>query len=505
MPTGGFLVKAGCKISLDQFLTLASEETPVRLSEEVRQVIMRSRRTVEDCLARGQPVYGLNTGLGAQVDRQIDQEAAEKRQISILLGRACGTGPLLERGVSRAALLARILSMAKGHSGIHPETFDRLLDFYNCGLAPCVPSIGSVGAGDLVANAHLALPLAGQGEVWRGNEPESAARALKERGLKACRLRVHDAMALVNHSSVTLAAAAMAASQARQCLREGLLAAAISFEGFAANTNVLIEEVNALRPAPGQVDAARLLRRILEGSETQPRRVQDPLSFRLAAVVFGASHHALGGAIDAVSAELNGAPDSPAVFAGTDTMCSTPNFFNPSIAQSLHLLGLALFDCARASVQRCQKLMTPELSGLPRCLSPAGGVSAGMIPLQKTANSLLAEIGAHSHVFAMPLPPVSESVEDLDCGGIQAARRLELLLGCLRELFAVEALAAAQAMDLRGSAGFAPVAARLRLRIREVSPMLDEDRPLSGDLRKAKSALQSFAQSRDIDRILQAD
>ena len=488
-----FEIDAGTEFRPDSFLCLASSGSPVRISAASRELIADARQTVDACLEQGTPVYGLNTGLGALVGQRTDRAELKNHQRRILVGRACGAGPPLPRGIARAALLARVISMAKGASGVHPATLDRLVAFYNAGVEPVIPMHGSIGAGDLVANAHLALPLIGLGEVWSGENPVPAEQKLRSCGLSACELHEMDAMALINHHCTSAATAAVTARLAEMCVFEAQYASVLSFEGFAANRKILSRKINKLRPAPGQRTAAAWFRNALKDSRQPVRRIQDPLSFRLVAVIFGAAWDAARTVTSVLRDELNGISDSPVVLPEKREAVSAPNFCNPGLNNALRMLGVALSDCARASVLRSQKLMQPELSGLPRCLSPTGGVSAGMVPLQKTANALLLDVYSLAQPALVPLPAVSESVEDMDSSVINTAMRLRQLVESLRRLSGLEALVAAQAMDLRGSKQFSKTAKQLHSEIRKESPMLTEDRSLSRDLERAAKALQGFA------------
>ncbi len=486
------------KLGISEYLKLAASKRSIQFSDELWRKIREARRVVEDNLDHGVAVYGLNTGLGALVDQPMPDADTDAAQRRIITTRACGTGAPLSSQVSRAAMLARILSISKGVSGLHPNTVDMLIGLYNAGIMPVVPATASIGASDLLSNAHLMLPLIGQGEVWTPRGPVPSERELEKAGVRQCALHAKDGVALINHSAVSIAMASMAIESAKACLHEGMLAALVSFEGFAGNRSIFDDRVNTLRPAGYQREAAEWFREALADSKLSARRVQDPLSFRLSAVVFGAARQSLKGGETAIEAELNGTSDSPAVLIDAGEMVSTPNFFNPGITNALKCSSIALFDCARASVQRCQKLMMPELSGLPRCLSPVGGVSSGMIPLLKTANALLLEISALAQASLVALPPVSEAVEDMDSDGLQIAIRMEKLTQTMRRLSGLEALVAAQAVDLRGPGKASSIVRALHARIRQDSPMLTKDRSLAWDLETVQTALKEFAEVRSM-------
>ena len=488
-------------VSLREFVSWVQGDDEIVVAPSVIERLRHARRIVDACLKNDTPVYGLNTGLGAKLEERIDQSEVESFQRRIILGRACATGPPLPRLVCKAALLARILGLAKGVSGVSIGTFRSAVQFFNAGLVPAVPSIGSIGASDLVQNAHLAAALIGECEAWLGERKVDAASALRSKGLKPAPLKAKDAIALVNHSCFSTAASALAVSEMKQWAGAAMCAAATSFDAYGANRRIFRKPVQELRPAKGQSEAARWFRNALRDSEINAIRIQDPLSFRLMAPVYGAAIHAIGEATESVELELNSASDSPAVLMDEHLLESTPNFFNPELANALRFVNLAIVDCAQSSVQRIQKLMAPGHPFLPRALSPEGGTAAGMVPLQKTANALLAELMDAANPFVGGLPPVSESVEDMASLTMLQAAKLRRASASFKLICAAEGIAASQALDVAEGGKAASISKQVRDRIRERGvPMLVDDRPLAPDLETAGDALLdvSYAASEQI-------
>ena len=477
-------------VSVREFVSWVQGDDEIVVAPSVIERLRQARRIVDACLKSGMPVYGLNTGLGAKLEERIDQSEIESFQRQIILGRACATGPPLPRNICKAAFLARILGLAKGVSGISVGTFRSAVQFFNAGLVPAVPSIGSIGASDLIQNAHLAAPLIGECEAWVGERRESAASALRSKGLKPAPLKAKDAIALLNHSCLSTAASALAVFEAKRWTGAAICAAAASFDAYGANRRIFHEPLQELRPAKGQSEAARWFRNALRDSKINAIRIQDPLSFRLIAPVYGAAVYAIGEATGSVELELNSASDSPAVLFEEQRLESTPNFFNPELANALRSVNSAIIDCAQSSVQRIQKLMAPGHPFLPRALSPEGGTAAGMVPLQKTANALLAELMDAANPFVGGLPPVSESVEDMASLTMLHAAKLRRALANFKLICAAEGIAASQALDVAYGGEAASISKQVRDRIRERGvSMLVDDRPLAPDLETAGDAL----------------
>ncbi|MEM7214336.1 MAG: aromatic amino acid ammonia-lyase [Pseudomonadota bacterium] len=476
-------------ISLDAFLQACTAPDKLEIADQTNQKILTARQTVEELVFGDKPVYGLNTGLGGNLDYRLKPEEIPQFQMQMLRGRAVACGDPLPEISSRGALLARILSAASGYSGISMEMFQHLCRVYEMGFAPVIPEYGSIGAGDLVQNAHMALALMGEGELWQNGARMDARTALDAAGIFAPEIRPKDAMVLINHSGLTVARSAIALGEVVTALRMLKCAAVLSFEGYGANREVLAEEVNSLRPSPSQYVCAEWFRKMLDGAENNPRRIQEALSFRTVASVIGVTESALNNAIDIWQGEANGSSDSPVILEGS-RMASTANFHSPGLALALEQVSLAMVGVANGSVQRMQKLMNPDLSGLPKYLSPVGEGSAGMVPSQKTAVSLLAEIRHCALPVMFDVQPVSDTVEDMAPMTSQTAEKLNRQTGPLKLLAGLEALVACQALDLRKPEVCGKITREIWPAIRQVIPMLESDRALGSEITLAAECLE---------------
>lgn len=474
----------GRHITLEGF-EAALSGTALEVPQAVYDRIRAARRVVDAAAQGDAPVYGLNTGLGANLGHRIAPSDIAAFQQQIIAGRAVAVGPLCAPHTGKAMLLARLIGAARGHSGISLAVFDHLCAVFRAGLSPGVPRYGSIGASDLAHNASWAMAVLGQGQVWKGAW-HAAGEALAQARLVPPDLQPKDAMALINHSSFTVAQAGFALGAARRGLAMCQHAAVLSVEGFGANVQIFAPDINYLRKSPGQAEMAAWFRAEVSDAG-DATRVQDALSFRTLAPVMGAAKDALDRAIAVWEDELNGASDSPAVL-GEEAMCSTPNFHAPALALALEQVSIAMAMVAQGSVMRLQRLMDPALTGLPRYLSPVGGASAGFVPLQKTAAALLGDVRRHAMPVAFDPAPVSDGVEDMAPMTAQAAEKLRAQMAPLRLLTGAEAVGAAQARDLRG---LTPTPLHKALRAR-VAP-LQEDRALGGDIDAACAVLEGFS------------
>ena len=476
-------------VSLEDFCKASVESTKLDIDQAVIERIKTARITV-DRLANGEePVYGLNTGLGGNLSYRLKPEEIPEFQMQILRGRAVACGDPLSEELGRATLLARIVSAAEGVSGISLQMFEHLCRVYEAGLSPVIPGYGSIGAGDLTQNAHMALALLGEGEFWHNGIKTDAASALSDLGIGVPEIHPKDAMVLINHSGLSAAAATIALQHMKVAFGMMRAATVLSFEGYGANRDVFAEELNTLRESPGQAECAEWFRGMLEGADNNPRRIQEALSFRTVAPVFGSAETVLQNAIIICENELNGSSDSPAVIKD-DEMSSTANFHSPALALALENVSLAIATVANGSVQRMQKMMNPELSGLPKYLSPVGDGSAGMVPMQKTAAALLADIRHAALPVAFDANPVSDTVEDVAPMTFQAASKLQKQSVPVKLLAGLEAMVACQALDLRKPEQCGKLTQKLWPAIREQVPMLSEDRPLGNEINSVAQCLK---------------
>ncbi len=465
----------------------------VALSEAARARVRAARAVVERFAAGERPIYGLNTGLGANLKHRLSPDEIAAFQTQFVVGRAIGVGEPLSAATVRAAMLARANAMALGGAGVSPSVLDLLLAMLNRGVTPVVPRWGSIAAGDLGLLAHIALVLIGRGEAEYQGRVMPGEAALAASGLDAAVLGPKDGLALCNANALAAGMAALALARARRALDRGERAAALSFEGYAANPAIFDARLAAARPAPGQVAAAARFRDLLAGSSLHDpgaaRSIQDALSFRCLAQVHGPAVDALGRAVAACELELNSAHDNPLVLVEDAEMLSTGNFHLAGLALAGDALRPALAMVASMAVGRIVKLMQAELTGLQRYLTPVGGASAGFVPAQKTAVALYGEIRHAANPASLDQFPVSETVEDHSAQAPLVYAQLDRQLDAFERLVALEMLVAAQAVDLRRPARLGQGTAALHAAIRAAVPMLREDRELGRDVERVAAAV----------------
>ena len=447
----------------------------------------RARTLVERFAAGERKVYGLNTGLGAAVDTALKPHEVAAFQRQAVMARAVGVGDFLDTDEVRAALFVRLAGLAHGASGLSPAVAGAVARMLNKGVHPEVRRIGTLGEADLSIMAQLFLPL-----VEPGKTP---------------RLGPKDAIALLNSNGYSVGKGALVLHDARRVLQAATLAGALSLEPAGANLSPIDPRAVALRAAPGQAEASKLVLSWLSGSalrrSKKPRRVQDPLSFRCLAPVNGAAFEQLARAEHSIAADLDGAGDSPAVLMGrfarrakaaeAGELMSTVNFDTTATALAFESLGLALAHVAAIQVFRIAKLMSPGFSGLPRFLTPMEGARTGFATVQKTASSLEVQIRHLALPVGALTVPVADGVEDYAPSTPRVVEKTHDIVRRLARLTAIEFVTAAQAIDLSGDVQLGRGTARAHAAVRRVVKKLEEDRPTGPDFERLAEAILAGA------------
>jgi len=452
----------------------------------VRQ--MNASRALIDRLAAGEdPIYAVNTGVGLLADKRIARDQLDQLQRNVIRSHCAGVGEPLAREVVRAMMLIRANVLAKGLSGIRPVVAERLCDLLNHGVTPVVPSQGSVGAsGDLAPLAHMALVLIGEGEAEFEGGVLSGAEALRRAGIEPITLHPKEGISLINGTQAMLAIGCLELEAIQVLVDTADVICAMTLDALRGTTRAFDERIHAARPHPGQLESAARLRRLLEGSEIRQShmgcgRVQDAYSLRCAPQVHGAVRDTLAAAGQVFAIELNSATDNPLVFG--EEILSGGNFHGEPLAFQLDFLAVALCALAGISERRIDRLVNPALNEeLPPFLAGNAGLESGLMMVQVTAASLVAENRVLAHPASTGSITTSGNKEDFVSMGMTSAAKLQRVVRNTRAVLAIEALAAARALDLLAPLKTSPALEESRARIRRASPPIEGDRAYSRDI-----------------------
>lgn len=448
--------------------------------------VLAARRELEEAIARGEVIYGINTGFGCLADRAIDSSQMEQLQRNLIMSHAVGVGAPVPREIARRILQLKLYTLGLGYSAISLPPFRRLLEFERRELIPAIPSQGSVGAsGDLAPLAHLALPLLGEGEFCDRGE---AGPVLIEEGLPPIALSFKDGLAIVNGTQFTTGYGCYVLERTSNLLKVCDIVAAMSLTALLGSLAPFDARIQEVRPHPGQQEVAQNIRSLLAGRSGEPARLQDPYSLRCVPQVHGASRDALRHVEEVFEREINGVADNPLLFEG-GVVLSGGNFHGQPLALALDYGAIALAELASISERRCDLLLR-GWAGLPPLLIEEAGLNSGFMIMHSTAASLVSENKVLCHPASVDSIPTSLGQEDHVSMGSVSATKLLPIFENVKRVLAIELLLAAQGCDYRAEEMSDGVRAAHR-RVREEISHCSCDRCHKEELETALALVES--------------
>ncbi|MEG3151227.1 histidine ammonia-lyase [Sphingomonas sp. ZT3P38] len=462
--------------------------------------IAESAAAVARILAKGLPVYGINTGFGKLASVRIEDADLATLQRNIVLSHAAGTGAPSPAPIVRLMMALKLASLAQGASGVKPETVALLEAMLVQDLVPEIPCQGSVGAsGDLAPLSHMAAAMIGVGWIDAGGERLPATEALARAGLTPVELGPKEGLALLNGTQFSTANALAGLFEGELLLQSALVTGALSTEAVKGSDTPFDPRIHALRRHAGQIETAAILRTLMAGSairashlENDPR-VQDPYCLRCQPQVMGAALDLLRQAATTLATEANGVSDNPLIFPGADEALSGGNFHAEPVAFAADMIALALCEIGSITERRIAMLVDASLSGLPAFLSPNPGLNSGFMIPQVTAAALVSENKQRAYPASVDSIPTSANQEDHVSMAAHGARRLLEMAANAQAVVAIELLAAAQGVDFHAPLASSTALEAVRQRLRRDVPMLDDDRHFHPDMEAAIALVRSGA------------
>ena len=472
----------------------------VQLDPAAHADIARSAQTVAEIVAKGEPVYGINTGFGKLASVRIERDDLETLQRNIVLSHAAGVGEPMPLPVTRLMLALKLVSLAQGASGVKPETIALLEAMLQHDLMPLVPSQGSVGAsGDLAPLSHMAAVMIGTGEAFLKGERMSATEALQKIGFAPLVLGAKEGLALLNGTQFSTANALAGLFEIETVFQAALVVGALSTEAAKGSDTPFDPRIHALRGQPGQIEVAAALRSLMGNSAIREShrdndvRVQDPYCLRCQPQVMGAAFDVMRQAARTLEIEANGVSDNPLVFSETGEALSGGNFHAEPVAFAADMLAMAVCEIGSISERRLAMLVDPALSGLPAFLTPRPGLNSGFMIPQVTAAALVSENKQRAFPASVDSIPTSANQEDHVSMAAHGARRLLTMADNAANVLGIEWLAAAQGCDFHAPLQSSTVLEAARSLLRAQVPTLEEDRYFHPDMLAATDLLRSGA------------
>ena len=472
----------------------------MEISSAAEKRVEKVRRLIARWIKEKKVIYGITTGFGALCDVPISEEDTRQLQQNILMSHAAGIGDPFAEDVVRATMALRIHDLAMGHSGCRIKTLHHLLAFLNHGLTPVIPQKGSVGAsGDLAPTAHLGLVLIGKGEAFYNGKCLEGLQALQQIGLRPLELEAGEGLALINGTQVMTAMGALVVHDAIRLSKLADLACAMSLEVLMGSQSQFDPDIHKVRPHPGQIVTAQNMLRLTEdsgivASHDGCSRIQDAYTLRCAPQIHGASKDAVAHAKRVIDIEINASTTNPLVFPDKEDIRLGGNFHGQPIAMAADYLSMGLAELGSVSERRIERLVNPQLSGLPGFLVKNGGLNSGYMIGQYVAAALVSENKVLAHPACVDSIPTSANKEDHVSMGTIAIRQTREILDNVEKIVAVELLCATQACDLinedRTLIGGKGTRVAYEL-IRRHIPHLENDRELYKEIETMVSVMRS--------------
>jgi histidine ammonia-lyase len=482
------VVLDGHSLTIADVVAVARHATPVGIAGSARSGVEASRRAVETAVARGDTIYGVNTGFGKLAHVRVPPDHLRDLQRNLIRSHASGVGEPLAVDAVRAMMLLRANVLVRGTSGVRFVVPELIVAMLNKKVHPAVPSQGSVGAsGDLAPLSHLALAMIGEG---------ADGAALKDAGLTPITLEAKEGIAFVNGTQAQTGLAALAVHDAWILWRTAHAAAAMSLEATRGSPDPFDARIHDARPHPQQQRSAALLRDLLADSEireshrTGDVRVQDAYSVRCTPQVLGAVGEAIAFAERLVATEINAATDNPLVFG--DAILSGGNFHGQPIALALDVLAIALSTLGNLAERRLERIVNPDLSsGLPAFLARDPGLESGFMTAQIAAAALAADARVLATPASVQSIPTEGNQEDIVPMGMTAAWKVERVLLDATRIVAIELLAGAQGLEFLKPMQPGRGVRRVFAAVRRESAPLAADRPLTADIERVAQAIRA--------------
>jgi histidine ammonia-lyase len=484
-------------VPLQTLRAVLRREVPVQLGASALQKITASRAVIERIENQDGAVYGVNTGFGLLAQTRIARERLVQLQRNLVLSHAAGTGPLLDDAVVRLVMVLKLISLARGYSGVRPQVLQSLIALLDAQALPCIPSRGSVGAsGDLAPLAHMTAALLGEGHIRLKGRMLPAAQVLAQLGLEPLVLAPKEGLALLNGTQVSTALALKGLFAAEQVFAAAVVAGAMSIDALKGSDAPFDARIHAARGQPGQMHVAGLYRLLLAGSGIREShrdcdKVQDPYSLRCQPQVMGACLDSIGHVARILETEANAATDNPLVFAADDTVLSGGNFHAEPVGFAADCLAVAIAEIGAMSERRTAVMVDPKMSNLPAFLVPDSGLNSGFMIAQVTAAALVSENKSLAHPASVDSIPTCANQEDHVSMATYAARRLSDMTRNAATVVGIELLCAGQGIEFhRPLSSSQPLESALKM-LRQRVANYDHDRLIHPDIEAATALVET--------------
>ena len=484
------------RLTIERVGEILENNITIALSKDAQNRIVRCREYLDSKMeSQTEPIYGITTGFGSLCNISISADELGTLQKNLVMSHACGTGDRVPSQIVKLMLLLKVQSLSYGHSGVQLATVERLIEMFNNNILPVVYQQGSLGAsGDLAPLAHLCLPLLGLGEVEVEGMPIPTSEVMEQFGWEPISLQSKEGLALLNGTQFMSAYGVWSLLKSIRLSSQADKIAAVSLDAFDGRIEPFCDEVHIVRSHRGQIETARTMRSLLEGSQILNQKkahVQDPYSFRCIPQVHGATKDTITYVSTVLENEINSVTDNPTVFPEQDMVVSAGNFHGQPIALAMDFLAIAVAELANISERRTYRLISGS-RGLPSFLVAKPGLNSGFMIPQYTAASIVSQNKGLCMPASVDSIPSSQSQEDHVSMGSNAATKLARVVDNTERVLAIELFNAAQALEFRRPLRSSESVERLVEKYRKVVPYIDNDRVMYPLIDATINFLQSY-------------
>jgi histidine ammonia-lyase len=489
------------QVQLDLLERIYRSSDKVKIDPDCKSKVDKAAEIVSKAANGEKDVYGINTGFGKLASTRIASEQTTQLQRNLILSHCCGVGEPLPDEIVRLIIVLKMLSLARGASGVRWQIIEQLQALIDFDIIPIIPEKGSVGAsGDLAPLSHLAAVMIGEGSAFYNGRKVPGGEALKQCGLKPIILGPKEGLGLINGTQVSTALALAGLFDAWRLTQSALITGAMASDALMASTTPFRSEIHELRGLPGQISAGKTLRGLLTGSQIrkshrkEDERVQDPYCLRCQPQVMGAVIDLFRQVARTLEIEANAVTDNPLVLIDSKEIISGGNFHAEPVAFAADLCAMAISEIGSITERRIATLVDPSLNyGLPAFLSPDPGLNSGFMIAEVTAAALMSENKQKAAPCSIDSTPTSANQEDHVSMACHAARRLLDMNQNLASIIGIELLTAAQGLTfrepLKTSVPLQSVSNTIRVRV----PRLEQDRYLADDIQIASELVMNGA------------
>ncbi len=474
------IILDGDSLTINSLIEVTRFGRKVRIGEEGKKRIEKSRKILEDKLEKNETMYGISTGFGKLSGTIISPSEREILQKNIIRSHSIGFGPYLPDEIVLGSMVIELNSFCKGGSGIRFKTVEMLKNLINNNVIPLVPSIGSLGAsGDLSPLAYIARVLIGEGEAKYENKVQKSSDILSKLKLSPIKLHAKEGISLINGTHVLTSFAAHVVLDSENILKNSVLAIGLTLETFDGNVNAFSSFIMNLRPHKGQMRFAKSVLNVLAGSDLltkQPKRIQDPYSIRCSPQVHGAILDVIEHSKKLVEIEINSTTDNPLIDQATSDVVSGGNFHGEPIGLAMDYLAIAMTELGNISERRVNLLLDASISGLPSFLCENPGLNSGLMMIQYADAALSGENKILSSPASIDNTSVSANQEDHVSMGLTASKKAYHLVKNVAQMVGIEIYTACQGLEFVENRTLSDILSNIYSYIREKIPPLKDDK-----------------------------